>query len=73
MLGGFERSQSRDPVTIGHKNKKRPKLFSLGRLGSPPPELPNHESDTRWGPKQCKHHFGNPEFEPVTSKLPPKL
>jgi hypothetical protein len=24
------------------KIKKRPKLFSLGRLGSPPPELPNH-------------------------------
>ncbi len=23
-------------------NKKRPKLFSLGRLGSPPPELPNY-------------------------------
>ena len=24
-------------------NKKRPKLFSSGRLGSPPPELPNHD------------------------------
>jgi len=24
-------------------DKKRPKLFSLGRLGSPPPELPNHD------------------------------
>jgi hypothetical protein len=26
------------------KKKKRPRLFSLGRLGSPPPELPT----TRW-------------------------
>ena len=24
------------------KRKKRPELFSSGRLGSPPPELPNH-------------------------------
>jgi hypothetical protein len=27
---------------LPHPIKKRPKLFSLGRLGSPPPELPNH-------------------------------
>jgi hypothetical protein len=26
--------------------KKRPELFSSGRLGSPPPELPNHEMDS---------------------------
>jgi hypothetical protein len=43
-----------------HKYKKRPKLFSLGRLGSPPPELPNYETDTRWGLVECKRHFGNP-------------
>src|ERR1700691_4245514 len=39
--------------------KKRPRLFSPGRLGSPPPELPNHEMDTIELPVWCKRHFGN--------------
>jgi hypothetical protein len=39
--------------------KKRPELFSSGRLGSPPPELPNHEMDTSELPIECKRHFGN--------------
>jgi len=39
--------------------KKRPELFSAGRPGSPPPELPNHELDTRPAPSWCKRHFGN--------------
>src|ERR1700685_4453401 len=30
-------------VSLPKANKKRPKLFSSGRLGSPPPELPNHD------------------------------
>ncbi len=42
-----------------HRQKKRPKLFSLGRLGSPPPELPNHELDTKATLSACKCHFGN--------------
>jgi hypothetical protein len=41
------------------KNKKRPERFSSGRLGSPPPELPNHELDSRRSPHRCKRHFGN--------------
>src|SRR6478672_9999512 len=40
------------------QNKKRPELSS-GRLGSPPPELPNHESDHRTQWMGCKCHFGN--------------
>ena len=39
--------------------KKRPRLFSPGRLGSPPPELPNHEMDIIELPIWCKRHFGN--------------
>src|ERR1700733_4578020 len=39
--------------------KKRPRLFSPGRLGSPPPELPNHEMDIRVLLIRCKRHFGN--------------
>ena len=39
--------------------KKRPGLFSQGRLGSPPPELPNHEMDTIGLNILCKRHFGN--------------
>ena len=34
------------PVYMDGAIKKRPGLFSQGRLGSPPPELPNHEMDT---------------------------
>jgi hypothetical protein len=29
-------------MACGPPKKKRPELFSSGRLGSPPPELPNH-------------------------------
>ena len=47
-----------------HK-KKRPELFSSGRLGSPPPELPNHEMDSRELAIRCKRHFGN-RFFPVS-------
>lgn len=43
-----------------HQIKKRPELFSSGRLGSPPPELPNHTMDTRATALACKRHFGNP-------------
>jgi RimJ/RimL family protein N-acetyltransferase len=39
--------------------EKAPRPFSPGRLGSPPPELPNYELDTRDGQYCCKHHFGN--------------
>jgi hypothetical protein len=49
------------------QNKKRPGLFSQGRLGSPPPELPNHEMDTIGTTISCKRHFGNevcPELIP---------
>src|SRR5437879_1320487 len=48
----------------GFKNaiKKRPGLFSQGRLGSPPPELPNHEMDSRELLIRCKRHFGNRIF-----------
>src|ERR1700733_9479271 len=41
------------------KTKKRPRLFSQGRLGSPPPELPNHRMDTKELLILCKRHFGN--------------
>ena len=43
------------------QNKKRPQLFSPGRLGisSPPPELPNHEMDIKSPPILCKRHLGN--------------
>ncbi len=39
--------------------KKRPELLSSGRLGSPPPELPNHEMDGKEQLILCKRHFGN--------------
>jgi hypothetical protein len=42
-----------------HKIKRRPELFSSGRLGSPPPELPNHDTHTRLGAPECKCHFRN--------------
>jgi hypothetical protein len=51
-----------NPMGLAAKYKKRPELFSSGRLGSPPPELPNHESDTRLGLWGCKRHFGNPNY-----------
>src|ERR1039458_7457986 len=43
------------------QSKKRPRLFSPGRLGisSPPPELPNHEMDIKSPPVLCKRHLGN--------------
>jgi hypothetical protein len=44
---------------VKSNGKKRPRLFSPGRLGSPPPELPNHVIDTRGDPFLCKRHFGN--------------
>src|SRR6266853_4301749 len=47
--------------------KKRPGLFSQGRPGSPPPELPNHDLDSRSSPLWCKRHFGNAEFLAVTA------
>src|SRR5690242_21443876 len=42
----------------------RPKNKSVlnsrsGRLGSPPPELPNHDSDSRAEREKCKCHLGN--------------
>src|SRR5579862_5355551 len=57
---GFERG-------LGEKNrsegkKKRLELFSSRRLGSPPPELPNHEMDVKEGLISCKRHFGNGAF-----------
>ena len=48
-------------LELGKAQKKRPELFSSGRPGSPPPELPNHEMDTRACPFCCKRHFGNPQ------------
>src|SRR5579863_5181834 len=42
--------------------KKRLGLFSPRRLGSPPPELPNHEMDTKELLILCKRHFGNRDF-----------
>jgi hypothetical protein len=42
--------------------KKRPGLFSQGRPGSPPPELPNHEMDIKELLILCKRHFGNGDF-----------
>ena len=39
--------------------KKRPELYSSGRLGSPPPELPNYKMDVSEVQIECKRHFGN--------------
>src|ERR1700694_1139126 len=38
----LDRSRKDDNSEANLATKKRPKLFSLGRPGSPPPELPNH-------------------------------
>ena len=38
------------PINRALDKKKRPKLFSSGRLGSPPPELPNHDWIVVWPP-----------------------
>ena len=46
-------------IGIRRKAKKRPRLFSPGRPGSPPPELPNYDLDSRVPPYTCKRHFGN--------------
>jgi len=46
-------------IGIRRKAKKRPRLFSPGRLGSPPPELPNYDLDSRVPSYTCKRHFGN--------------
>jgi hypothetical protein len=42
-----------------YKNKKASRPFSRGRLGSPPPELPNHVMDSKSGRVSCKRHLGN--------------
>jgi hypothetical protein len=44
---------------LSDQKEKRPRLFSPGRLGSPPPELPNYEMDVRSAAQLCKRHFGN--------------
>src|SRR5208282_1266496 len=44
------------------RKKKRPRPFSPGRLGSPPPELPNHEINLKIHFILCKRHFSNPGF-----------
>src|SRR6202050_1634859 len=49
-------------VALTRANKKRPELFSPRRLGSPPPELPNHEMDIRELVISCKRHFSNRLF-----------
>jgi hypothetical protein len=44
----------------GEGKEKAPSTFSSpGRLGSPPPELPNHEMDIKILFVLCKRHFGN--------------
>jgi len=53
----------------GDKKEKRPRPFSLGRLGSPPPELPNHELDIRFAAILCKRHFGNAISGELRGKL----
>jgi len=67
-MGDFEELGSIFSRT-DHGKKKAPEPLSSGRLGSPPPELPNHEGDTKAGRSGCKRHFsneilaaGNPEF-----------
>jgi hypothetical protein len=37
-------------------NKKRPELLSSGRHGSPPPELPNYEMDSKARAEGCKRN-----------------
>jgi hypothetical protein len=45
--------------------EKAPATFKSGRLGSPPPELPNHRMDTKSGLISRKRHFSNP----ISAKL----
>ena len=45
---------------IQDEKEKRPRLFQVqDALGSPPPELPNHEMDIKIPLMLCKRHFGN--------------
>jgi hypothetical protein len=46
-------------LLAGVKTKKRPRLFSPRRLGSPPPELPNYKMNRNELLILCKRHFGN--------------
>src|ERR1700688_296249 len=67
MRGWGRKSQKRWDALIRGNNelkarKKRLGLFSPRRLGSPPPELPNHEMDTKELLIVCKRHFGNGDF-----------
>src|SRR5262249_56018602 len=39
--------------------KRRPEPFDSRRPGSPPPELPNHDSDVSEGDAPCVGHIGN--------------
>jgi len=55
------------------KAKKRPSAYSApGRLGSPPPELPNHNSDIRASETFRKYNFRNSPRLEVTSACSPK-
>jgi len=65
-VSGFQLPVSGECLT----NKKRPELFSSGRLGSPPPELPNHEMHTRATACCCKRHFGNSRAVPIQIGMP---
>ena len=63
-------------ITEEHRKEKRPRLFSPGRLGSPPPELPNHDWILELHHKWCKRHFGNSvsrKLTKVTRLLLPSL
>jgi hypothetical protein len=54
------RRRSEAALSASERKEKAPSTFSSpGRLGSPPPELPNHEMDIRIPFILCKRHFGN--------------
>src|ERR1700683_2477281 len=59
-------------VALTRANKKRPELCSPRRLGSPPPELPNHEMDISELVVSCKRHFSNRAF-PICESVPEKV
>src|SRR5260370_21207788 len=61
-LGRAEGRKTNRAAKPGRAIKKRLGLFSRRRLGSPPPELPNHEMDSRELLIRCKRHFGNRIF-----------
>jgi hypothetical protein len=52
-------TRSQDTEAEARKRKAPSTFSSPGRLGSPPPELPNHEMDIRIPFILCKCHFGN--------------